>query len=196
MPTENFSSSNAADVLADVVRARRTSMVVDQTRVVDDITVDSLCELAIWAPNHKRTWPWRFTHLRGEARRRFGEAAATDLALAGTADDVKIAKTRTKYLRTPSVLIVGCAAHEHPTFHEENRDAVSAGIQNLLLGATARGLASFWSTAPMMSGAHSLEVCGFAPDDRIIAVIYLGYATSDPPRDVERPPATVRHLDA
>jgi len=194
MPTENASSSTAAEVLADVVRSRRTTMVVDPDRDVDDATVDALCELAMWAPNHKRTWPWRFTHLRSEARRRFGEAAATDLAAGGAADEAKIAKTRTKYLRTPSVLVVGCAAHEHPTFHEENRDAVSAGVQNLLLGATARGLASFWSTAPMMSGASSLEVCGFAPDDRIIAVIYLGYATAETSRDAERPPAAVRHL--
>ena len=184
------------EVISDVIRARRTSMVVDADLEVDDATVDALCELAMWAPNHKRTWPWRFAHLRGAARARFGEAAANDLMAAGIGDDGKIAKTRQKYLRTPSVLVVGCAAHDHPTFHDENRDAAAAGVQNILLGATSLGLASFWSTAPVMGGEQSLEVCGFAPTDRIIAVIYLGHAAGDVSRPGDRPGAGVLHLDS
>ena len=38
--------------------------------------VRDLCELAQWAPNHKRTWPWRFAFAEGEARARLGEVIA------------------------------------------------------------------------------------------------------------------------
>jgi nitroreductase len=44
------------------------------------------------------------------------------------------------------VLVVGSSAHPLPHLHRENQDAVAAGVQNILLGATALGLASFWST--------------------------------------------------
>lgn len=169
-------------------------MVVDPDRPVAPELVEHLCELATWAPNHKRTWPWRFASLRGGARLRLGEAFVADMRERGVGDEGKRTKTLTKYARTPTVLVVGSAAHEHPTFHEENRDAVSAGVQNLLLGATAAGLASFWSTAPLNDSARALELCGFEPDVRIVAVIYLGWPTSVPERP-ERPPVAVRHLD-
>ena len=178
-----------------LVRARRTHMRVDCNRQVPAELIDQLCELGTWAPNHKKTWPWRFAALSGDARLRLGEAFVCDMLTHDIGDETKRVKTLTKFARTPTVLVVGCAAHDHPTFHDENRDAVAAAIQNILLGATAAGLASFWSTAPVMHGADALELCGFAPDDRIVGVIYLGWPTStvDPP---ERPAPIVRHIDA
>ena len=168
-------------------------MVVDQERTVPPELVDRLCDLATWAPNHKRTWPWRFASFSGDARLRLGEAFVADLVERDVGDEGKRTKTLTKYTRTPTVLVVGCAAHDHPTFHDENRDAVSAGIQNLLLGATAAGLASFWSTAPLIDSPRALDLCGFDPDVRLVAVVYLGWPTSqvEPP---SRPAARVRHL--
>ena len=112
----------------------------------------------------------------------------------GFGDEAKRAKTRTKYLRTPVTLVVGCAPHENEMLHDENRDAVSAGIQNLLLGATALGLASFWSTPALTQPPRVLELCGFEPDDRIVGIIYLGWAerTCAAP---ERPPVDVTVID-
>lgn len=181
------------DQFAALVRERRTHMLVDKERPVPAELIDSLCELATWAPNHKKTWPWRFASCTGDARLRLGEAFVADMVERGVGDEGKRTKTLTKYARTPAVLVVGCAAHEKPTFHDENRDAVAAGVQNLLLGATAAGLASFWSTAPLIDSPRVLELCGFEPDDRIVAVIYLGWPTGsvEPP---PRPPANVHHL--
>lgn len=181
------------ETFSELVRSRRTSMVVDHERSVPPELIDHLCGLATWAPNHKRTWPWRFASFRGDARLRLGEAFVTDMLERGVGDEGKHVKTLTKYARTPAVLVVGCAAHDHPTFHDENRDAVAAGVQNLLLGATAAGLASFWSTAPLVDSPRALELCGFEPDVRIVAVIYLGWPTSRP-EPPERPRPTVRHL--
>jgi nitroreductase len=99
----------------------------------------------------------------------------------GFGDGVKRAKTRTKYLRTPVTLVVGCAPHDNDMLHDENRDAVAAGIQNLLLGATSLGLASFWSTPAITQPAAVLDLCGFEPDDRLVGMVYLGWATQECP---------------
>jgi hypothetical protein len=61
--------------------------------------------------------------------------------------EMKVTKTRTKYLRAPVVVVVGSAPGESALQNEENRDAVAAGIQNMLLGATALGLAVFGRVA-------------------------------------------------
>jgi nitroreductase len=57
------------DEFADLVRSRRTHMLVDRDRDVPPELVGELCELATWAPNHKKTWPWRFALFTGDAVR-------------------------------------------------------------------------------------------------------------------------------
>ena len=181
------------DDFSELVRSRRTHMLVERDREVAPDLIEQLCELAMWAPNHKKTWPWRFASFSGDGRVRLGEAFVDDMCERGIGDQGKHLKTLGKYTRTPAVLVVGCAASDHPTFHDENRDAVSAGIQNILLGATAAGLASFWSTAPLIDSGRTLTLCGFAPDDRIIGVIYLGWPTQGVEAPI-RPAADVRHV--
>lgn len=183
------------DNFAALVRARRTHMLVDVDRDVPIDLIERLCELAIWAPNHKKTWPWRFAAFTGDGRARLGETFVEDMIDAGFGDHEKRAKTATKYTRTPAVLVVGSTADDHPTFHDENRDTVAAGIQNLLLGATAAGLASYWSTAPVIGGERTLKLCGFERTDRIIGVIYLGWPTSTPTAP-ERPAPIVNLIDS
>lgn len=181
------------DAFADLVRTRRTSLQVDPTRPVPTELVDRLCELGTWAPNHKRTWPWRFASFTGDARGALGEAFADEMVARSFGDEGKVAKTRAKYTRAPTVLVVGYAAHPKPSLHAENRDAVAAAIQNLLLGATAAGLASFWSTAPLDDVPAVLARCGFEPDVRLAGVIYLGWPAGrvDAPA---RPPVAVTHV--
>ncbi len=167
--------TNSFDELASIIRSRRTHMLVDRDREVPIDLVEELIELGTWAPNHKKTWPWKFAIATGDGRARLGEAFADDMDERDVGDLGKRLKTRTKFTRTPLSLVIGCEPHEHPTFHAENRDAVAAAIQNILLGATAAGLASFWGTAPLMDSRRGLDLCGFEPDDRIIAIVYLGW---------------------
>lgn len=181
------------DAFAQLVRSRRTHLLVDRDREVPPSVVDRLCELGTWAPNHKKTWPWRFASFTGDARYRLGEAFHHDMVERGVGDEGKRLKTLTKYARSPVSLAVACRPHDNPTFHDENRDAVAAAVQNILLGATAIGLASFWSTPPLNDARQALALCGFDVDDRFVAIIYLGWpnAAVDAP---ERPPANVAHF--
>lgn len=188
-PTTGF------EQFATLVRMRRTSLLMDRERAVDARVVDQLCELATWAPNHKRTWPWRFAEFTGAGRARLGETMVEDMIDAEFGDDVKREKTRGKYLRSPSVIVVGCAPHADEMLNQENRDAVAAGIQNLLLGATALGLASFWSTPALTRPPRVMQLCGFHADDRIVGMLYLGWPDGDcfvP----ERPVVEITRVDA
>ncbi len=179
--------------LAALIRRRRTSLLVDAHREVPDSMVDELCELLTWAPNHKRTWPWELAWVTGDGRRRLGDAAADAMAARGD-DAAKVAKTRTKYLRSPGVVVVGSVTGDSQLRTAENRDAVASGVQNLLLGATAHGLASFWSSCPKGADVVVAELCGFPADTTIVAIIYLGWPTAmvEAP---SRPPVQVHRID-
>lgn len=181
------------DQLAAVIRGRRTSMLVDQETEVPASIITQLCELASWAPNHKKTWPWRFALFTGDGRLRLGTTMVEDMIDADFGDEAKRLKTSGKYLRAPATLVVGCSPHENDMLHDENRDAVAAAIQNLLLGATSMGLASFWSTPALTQPPKVLELCGFDSNDRIVGIIYLGWAQKLAPVP-ERPSVVLAHV--
>lgn len=180
------------DDFATLVRARRTSLMVDRGRDVDGETVRRLCELSTWAPNHKLTWPWIFAEVRGEARLGLGGVCADVMASQGEPEP-RVAKTRGKFARTPVVLVVGSEEGDSELRTTENRDAVAAAIQTLLLGATALGLASFWSSCPTGANDAVARFCGFPSGTGIVAMIYLGWPT-DSPRGVERPEPRINRL--
>ncbi len=182
-----------ATSFAALVRARRTSLLLDRDRPVPDDLIDTLVELATWAPNHKRTWPWRFAWITGEGRSRLGDAAAEAMAVRGD-DTAKVTKTRTKYLRAPGVLVVGSDPGDTPLRAIENRDAVAAAVQILLLGATAHGLASFWSSCPKGAEEPVGAVCGFPPGAAVVAMIYVGWPTGEVEVPV-RPTPAVHRID-
>lgn len=168
-------------------------MLVDKQRTVPGDLLQQLCDLAQWAPNHKRTWPWRFAVAEGDGRARLGEVIADAMELHGDASE-KVAKARVKYLRTPTMLIVGSAPGDSELRTAENRDAVAAGVQNILLAANASGVASYWSSCPKGANEVVAELCGFEPGSVVVAIIYLGWATETVVAP-ERPPAFLHQID-
>ena len=173
--------TDSLDSFAALALARRTSLLVDRERAVPDELTDRLCQLATFAPNHKKTWPWRFAVVTGEGRRTLGETAADAMRAAGVDDDAKLDKTRSKYLRAPTIVVVGTAPNPDPHRHREDRDAVAAGVQTLLLGATAAGLSSFWSSCPFGANDAVAAFSGFEPGTDISALVYLGWPVDEVP---------------
>lgn len=179
--------------MAGVIRSRRTSLLVDAERPVPDVLVDELIALATCAPNHHRTWPWRFAVVRGDGRRRLGRLVADFEARRGAGPE-RCDKVAAKYLRAPVVLLVGQAHEPEPTRRAEDRDAVAAGIENLLLGATAAGLASHWATGAWMDDEAVKTLAGLAPADDLVALVYLGWPRSQCPV-VARPDPVVTRIE-
>jgi len=164
------------DDLRTLIMSRRSAMPTTGDDDVPLALVQDLCELAMWAPNHRRTWPWRFALVVGEGRTALGDAFVDDIAEAGWGEPAKMQRTRRKYLRAPVVVLVGSAADARTSTHRENMFAVAAGVQNLLLGATAAGLSAFWESPPMDDSPRVLRLCGFDADVTLVAVIYLGWS--------------------
>jgi nitroreductase len=186
--TEEF-----AHIIDDIIRARRTSMLVDKERPVPNELIEELCELASWAPNHKRTWPWRFAAITGPAQLRFGDTVAEAMAAFGD-EPAKVDKARTKYARTPAVVVVGSTAGDSELRAAENRDATAAAIQNFMLAATARGLATYWGSCPKGANDPVAQFCGFEPDTAVVCIMYLGWATSTVEAP-ERPQPSINYLN-
>jgi len=178
----------------EVIRTRRTSLLMDPDDPVPDELIARLLELATWAPNHKRTWPWRFTVVTGAARHRLGEALAAVAPGLGVPAE-KVAKLRTKYARSPAVVLVWVKLDPHPVRAKEDRDAVAAAVQNLLLAATSFGLGNYWATVPEVLEDAVRRFAHLDDDHDLVALVYLGWPTGTVAAP-ERPEPRVTWFDS
>ena len=153
---------------------------------VPDETVNQLLALADWAPTHGRTEPWYFFVYGGDALKQFGRTHA-DLYWQHTAEDKRQEATFDKLLHNvdlASHLIIAVMKRGvNPKIPQlEEIAAASAAVQNILLGATALGIATFWSTGGMTNNPALKDHLQLGPDDIILGLLYMGY-TDEPAKD-------------
>jgi len=140
--------------------------------------IAALLELADWAPTHGYTEPWRFIVYENPAE--FCQQHA-DLYKQNSMGDNFNPTTYNNLVHqgdTASHVIIAVMKRgtiaKIPAFEEIA--AVSCAVQNILLGATALNIASFWSTGGMANRPEFRDFFQFNDDDIIIGVLYLGYA--------------------
>ena len=178
--------------LLDLITSRRSSVLIDRERAVDESVINEMITAAQYAPNHKRTWPARFAVVSGDSQLVLGNAIADSMSKRGD-EKFKIDKTRTKYTRSPYVIVVASAKGESDTETEENKYAVAAGVQNMLLVAHAHGLATLWGSPAKGANKAITKVCGFHDTDHVLGIVYVGWPAHSVDH-VERPAPYVKHL--
>lgn len=175
-----------------IIHSRISAMTIDRDKPVDTDIIVRLTHAAQAAPNHRKTRPLRIAVLQNDARARFGEAVADTMQANGD-DAAKVEKTRTKYLRAPVVLVVAAAEGKSDLETEENRYAVAAGIQNMLLLIESLGMTALWSTPAKGTNPTMTSFCGFENTDHVVGIIYAGWGTREPVTH-ERPEPVVKWM--
>ena len=139
--------------------------------------IEKLLDAGAQAPNHYKVRPWRFVVLTGEARERLGDVmAASQRDRMPDLPQEAFDKTRSLPLRSPILIAVGVdKPAEEKVLEVENICAAAAATQNILLAAEALGLGVKWRTGEWARDAKVKEFLGFAPDQHIIAFLYIGY---------------------
>ncbi len=146
--------------------------------------IKKLLSAAVQAPNHHHVRPWRFVVMTGAARNRLGERMAQ--ALKKRQPDIPDAALEVECgrpLRAPVLIAVGVdKPADAKVIEVENISATAAAVQNLLLAARDLGLAGMWRTGAAAYDPDIKTFLGFAPDQNILAFLYIGYP------EFERPP--------
>lgn len=161
-------------------RTRRTikPAAMDPTRPVSEKILREILEDAHWAPTHGLTQPWRFHVFTGAARERLADALEIihDRITDPPRPD-KRAKLRKNALAAPVVIATGVQFDASGKISETDEiAAVSCAVQNLLLSAHERGIASFWATPPAACGVEFGNWLGNA--HRGLGLVFLGYAAA------------------
>jgi nitroreductase len=136
-------------------------------------TLLELLALGRLAPNHHLTQPWRFRVLGPEALRGLKEAA-------GPAEAAKLD-------RAPTLVVVSAALSGDLVQDEEDVCATAAAAMLVLLGATERGLASYWRTPGVLRTARGREALGIPRGERVLGLLHFGDPAREPAKREREP---------
>jgi nitroreductase len=158
----------------EAIRQRRSHKVFTGAPIAD-ATLSELLGLAVWAPNHKFTEPWRFSVVRGP---RLGELADRVLAVPGG----KGAKLHDILRRAGAVVLVSYVrSPDDPVRDREDYAACACAMQNVMLGAVARGLGSYWTTSPALVASELADFWRLPAGESSIGAAVLGTPALDMP---------------
>lgn len=180
-------SINQFDQLQHIIKSRRSvSWAKMNGGIVPDTEMAAILALADWAPTHARTEPWRFYVYAGDAKSNFGVMHA-NLYWEHTPEESRQETVKQKLktnvdLASHVVLAVMKRGANDKIPVLEEIAAASCAIQNVLLGATAKGIASFWSTGGLVLKKPMKEAMKLGEDDHILGLLYFGH-TDEPARE-------------
>ncbi|HEX6307680.1 MAG TPA: nitroreductase [Longimicrobiales bacterium] len=176
--------------VTDAIRERRSFRRFTD-RAVTHEEIARLLDLAVLAPNHRLTQPWRFYVLGPESRRAYGAALGARKARkvddAGAAQLVR-EKVAAEHEALPAMIVVAMVQDANPEIREEDYASVMMAVQNLSLAAAELGLGTHIKTGAVMQDPAARAAAGVAEGERIVAVVNVGEPADLPPIR-ERAPA-------
>lgn len=166
--------------IQNIIRQRRTTKPNQMNgQSIPNEQVKQLLELADWAPTHGHTEPWRFRVFSGNKVLEFCQQHA-ELYRQHTPADKFMQEKYNKLLNMgekASHLIIASMERGNlpkiPTLEEIA--ATSCAIQNLLLGATALGIATYWGSGGMAYHPAMHDHLQLREEDLVLGILYLGY---------------------
>ena len=164
-----------AAILKEIIESRRSIFPKDYTgEEIEQEILDEILRSATFAPNHKRTKPWRFKIFKGEEKSRLGEKLA-EIYKNTVAPQHFLEK---KYLSisekaTKANVIVTISVNFSGLLPEwEEIAATAMAVQNMYLTCTAHGIGSYWSSPGMIK--HLDEFLNLEENQKCYGLFYIG----------------------
>ena len=154
--------------------------------------IEQIIHAGTRAPDHGRLRPWRFAVFEGAAREKLGDAMADCLrSRVPNSLPEHLDAERGKAMRAPVVIVVGAKISKGKIPEIEQVCAAAAAAQNMLLAAHGLGYGAMWKTGAAAYDPNVKALCGLAPEDHIVAIVYLGTVASpgplvEAPLDIKR----------
>lgn len=171
--------------ITEIIQKRRaTPPGLFSKTAIDKTVINQLLENASWAPNHKKTEPWRFVIYSNESKSKLAETCGQILIKAQsegfTVTSEKIEKFVATLQRVPVVIATIMQLDPGQRLPEwEEVAAVSMAVQNMWLTATEMGLGAFWATPDFMNLFN--EVLEIQHGQKLLGFFYVGEIMMDYP---------------
>ncbi|MGP1909915.1 nitroreductase family protein [Metabacillus sp. JX24] len=155
--------------VSSIIRERTSIKTNYLPKEVEEETVVSLLNDAVWAPTHGLREPWRFIFVSGERKTFFIEAVLSCL------DAKNQEKMRGNLMDVPAFLIAVMPEDPRQKIWEEDFAAVCTLIQNLQLLGWENELGMVWKTPNHMYDPRFRRAIGVQNGEKVVGILQLGY---------------------
>jgi nitroreductase len=169
--------------ISTIIKKRRTvKPFMMNGKKIPNGQITQLLELADWAPTHGLTEPWRFVVYAEPKDFCFQHAEMYKAATRPDDFNESVYNNLRQQGDKASHVIIAMMKRGNlpkiPVFEE--LAAASCAVENLLLGATALEIASYWGTGGMALKEDMKQFLNLGENDQVIGILYLGYADNQP----------------
>ncbi|MES2776557.1 MAG: nitroreductase [Bacteroidota bacterium] len=178
MTTDNIS------IVINNIRQRRTTKPdkMNGQKIADE-QIQIMLESADWAPTHGMTEPWRFVVFAGDAVVAFCKQHA-ELYRLHTNPENFMQGNYDKLLHMgdlASQIVIAVMQRGYlpkiPAWEE--MAATACAVQNLLLTASAMGIAAYWGSGGMATHQVMKEHLQIREEDKVMGILYFGYTNTE-----------------
>ena len=173
----------------NVLQTRRTANAFEPELPddIDDI-INTAIKSAIYAPNHRRTEPWKFHLLGPQTIQQVCELNAK--IIAEKKGEKAGQKKLERWLQMPGWIVVTCKT-DHGDKDIESMDVASSlaredyaacccAVQNLCLSLHNAGLGSKWGTGAVNFDDNFCKIMGMEDGEYCVGTIWFGTPTNTP----------------
>jgi len=176
------------DMIFDLIKNRRSvfpAQYIDKPIAKTDI--EKILEAANWAPNHRKTEPWRFKVIQGEKLVQLGEF------LSNTYIDVT---PKPKHLKAKKLIenpkkagaIIAICMQRDPMESVPEWEEISAtamAVQNMWLCCTQMGIGCYWSSPELIS--YMGDFLPMNDGEKCLGFFYMGHYEGELPEQTRKP---------
>ena len=171
--------------IEEVIKTRRTVHIYEPSEL-DETLLETFLEAGHFAPNHKLTWPWRFTVVGPVAREEIAKRAVELKSEGRTLPEAQQIKIRDKILNPSALIVVSQVRTDNEFQAKEDYAAVACAIQNISLAAHAKGWGTKWSTGGITRDSETYRVASISQEmEEIVGFLWVGKAKITP--NIKRP---------
>jgi nitroreductase len=166
---------NKAEVLKEIIEQRRSIFPKDYTEAeISQEILDEILNSASFAPNHKRTKPWRFKIFKGEEKAKLA-SEMQEIYKSTQAPQVFLEKKYNDigFKINKADVVVSIVVNFSGMVPEwEEIAAVSMAVQNMYLTCTANNIGCYWSSPKIVD--HLKESLTIEENQKCLGLFYMG----------------------
>lgn len=166
---------NKAEILKEIIAQRRSIFPKDYTDAeIPQELIAEIVSSATFAPNHKRTKPWRFKIFRGEEKARL----ASEMQAIYKATQPEQLFLEKKYndigfkINKADAVISIVVNFSGMVPEWEEIAATSMAVQNMYLTCTAHEIGCYWSSPKIVD--HLKESLTIEENQKCLGLFYMG----------------------
>ncbi|MFS4466793.1 nitroreductase [Maribacter sp. 2210JD10-5] len=175
-------------MIFDLIKKRRSVFPVQYNdKPIAKRDIEKILEAANWAPNHRKTEPWRFKVMTGDKKAKLGEF------LSNTYIDVTVKPKQMKskkLIENPKkagAIIAICMQRDFSESIPEWEEiaATAMAVQNMWLYCTEMGIGSYWSSPGLIK--YMDDFLPMEEGEKCLGFFYIGYTDIEIPEQTRGP---------